>query len=152
MHEVLTDVIRHLSDTSFPAREAFFAYLGTLVRHRLLDAVRFHEAARRDSRKQVSDPTAGLAAVAEDQGEATPTLAASLAERAGLLRDAMQEIPERWRRLLEMRLQEDMTFPEIAKALGYASEETARQALVEAQARLLVKLRARGLGQTLAGG
>ena len=32
-------------------------------------------------------------------------LAASLSERAGLLREAMAELPERWRRLLELRLQ-----------------------------------------------
>lgn len=148
VHEVLADVVRTLADTSFPAREAFFAYLGTIVRHRLLDAVRFHEAARRDGRRQVAEPTAGMAGLDADAREATPTLAASLSERAGLLHEAMAELPERWRRLLELRLQEDLTFPQIAAALGYASEETARQALVEAQARLLVKLRARGLGRT----
>jgi len=149
VHEVLVDVIRHLTDTSFPAREAFYAYLGTLVRHRLIDAVRFHEAARRDERKQVAEPTGGMAGLDADSREQTPTLAASLAERAGLLREAMAEMPERWRRLLELRLQEEMTFPQISAALGYASEETARQSLVEAQARLLVKLRSRGFGKTV---
>jgi RNA polymerase sigma factor (sigma-70 family) len=152
VQEVLAAVVRDLRDASFPGKEAFFAYLGTLVRHRLLDAVRFHEAARRDGRKQVAEPTAGMAAVEADAREATPTLAASLSERAALLREAMAELPERWRRLLELRLQEEQTFPQIAAALGYASEETARQALVEAQARLAVKLRARGLGKTLGTG
>ncbi|MFN9948888.1 MAG: hypothetical protein ACK56S_18790 [Planctomycetota bacterium] len=50
-----------------------------------------------------------------------------------------------------MRLLEEATFPVIAEALGYASEETARQACHAAQARLLVKLRARGFGGTVAG-
>ncbi|MFN9845043.1 MAG: RNA polymerase sigma factor [Planctomycetota bacterium] len=151
VHEVLAAVIRDLADTSFVGPEPFYAYLGTLVRHRLLDAVRFHEAARRDGRKQVVEPTQGLAAVAADRREATPTLAASLGERAGLVRDALAELPERQRRLLEMRLLEEATFPVIAEALGYASEETARQACHAAQARLLVKLRARGFGGTVAG-
>ena len=149
VHEVLAAVVKDLQDTSFAGPEKFFAYLGTLVRHRLLDAVRFHEAARRDSRKQLAEPTAGLAAVAADGREATPTMAASLGERASLVRAALQELPERQRRMLELRLLEDATFPQIREALGYASDETARQACQDAQARLLVKLRVRGLGKTI---
>jgi len=149
VHEVLAAVVRDLADTSFVGPEPFYAYLGTLVRHRLLDAVRFHEAARRDGRKQVVEPTAGLAAVAADNREATPTLAASLGERAALVREALAELPERQRRLLEMRLLEAATFPVIAEALGYSSEETARQACAAAQARMLVKLRSRGFGGTM---
>jgi len=152
VHEVLAAVVQDLADTSFVGPEPFYAYLGTLVRHRLLDAVRFHEAARRDGRKQAIEPTQGLAAVAADEREATPTLAASLGERAALVRDALAELPERQRLLLEMRLLEDATFPVIAEALGYASEETARQACHAAQARLLVKLRTRGFGGTLSAG
>lgn len=147
VHEVLAAVVKDLQDTSFPDSERFFAYLGTLVRHRLLDAVRFHEAARRDNRKQLAEPTAGLEHVAKDGREDTPTMAASLGERAGLVRDALQELPERHRRLLELRLLEDATFPQIREALGYASDETARQAFQDAQARLLVKLRVRGFGK-----
>ena len=149
VHEVLTAVVKDLQDTSFAGPERFFAYLGTLVRHRLLDAVRFHEAARRDQRKQVAEPTAGLSGVAPDAREVTPTMAASIGERAGLVRDALQELPERHRRLLELRLLEDATFPQIRDALGYASDETARQAFQDAQARLLVKLRVRGFGKTM---
>ena len=148
VHEVLIAVVRDLADTSFAGPEPFFAYLGTLVRHRLLDAVRCHEAARRDGRKQVGDDTCGLAAVATDRREATPTLAASLGERAALVREALAELPERQRRVLELRLLEDATFPVIREQLGYASDETARQACHDAQARLLVKLRVRGLGKT----
>jgi RNA polymerase sigma factor (sigma-70 family) len=151
VHEVLAAVVTELADTQFAGPGPFCAYLGTLVRHRLLDAVRFHEAARRDGRKQVGEPTAGLAAVAADRREVTPTLAASLGERAGLVRDALSELPERQRRLLELRLLEDATYPQIAAALGYASDETARQACLDAQAKLLVKLRVRGLGKTLGG-
>ncbi|MFK7742234.1 MAG: RNA polymerase sigma factor [Planctomycetota bacterium] len=151
VHEVLAAVVRDLTDTSFAGPEKFYAYLGTLVRHRLLDAVRFHEAARRDDRKKVAEPTSGISAVAAapDGREETPTMAASLGERAGLVRDALQELPERQRRMLELRLLEDKTFPQIRDALGYSSDETARQAFQDAQARLLVKLRVRGFGKTL---
>ena len=151
VHEVLAAVVKDLSDTQFEGCEPFYAYLGTLVRHRLFDAVRFHEAARRDGRKQVAEPTAGLGEVAADGRELTPTLAASLGERAGLVREALAELPERQRRVLELRLLEGATFPVIREALGYASDETARQACHDAQARLLVKLRMRGFGKTVGG-
>lgn len=151
VHEVLAAVVEDLSDTSFAGPEPFFAYLGTLVRHRLLDAVRFHEATRRDGRKQVGEPESGMAGIVADRREATPTLAASLGERAGLVRDALAELPERQRRLLELRLLEEQTFPVIKEALGYASDETARQAFHDAQAKLLVKLRIKGFGRTAAG-
>lgn len=150
VHEVLAAVVRELADTRFDGVAPFCAYLGTLVRHRLLDAVRFHEAARRDGRKQVGEPTGGLGVLAADNREATPTFAASLGERAALVRAALGELPERQRRLLELRLLEDETFPRIREALGYASDETARQAFLDAQAKLLVKLRVRGLGKTAA--
>jgi len=150
VHEVLVGVVQDLADTQFAGKEPFFAYLGTLVQHRLLDAVRYHEAARRDGRKQAPEPTVGLSALVADGREATPTLAASLAERAALVREALAELPERQRRLLELRLLDGESYPRIRDALGYASDETARQACVEAQARLLVKLRARGFGRTQA--
>jgi len=148
VHEVLAAVVRDLADTQFEGAAPFCAYLGTLVRHRLLDAVRFHEAARRDGRRQIAEPTNGIAGVAPDRREATPSFAASLGERAGLVRDALGELPERQRRLLELRLVEDATFGQIGQALGYSSEETARQAFHDAQAKLLVKLRVRGFGKT----
>lgn len=149
VHEVLIAVVRDLRDTDFAGASQFFAYLGTLVRHRLLDAVRFHEAARRDGKKQVAEGTQALAGAAGR--DPTPTLAASLGERAGLVRDALAELPERQRRVLELRLLDDATFPQIRQALGYASDETARQAFHDAQARLLVKLRTRGFGRTAHG-
>jgi len=148
VHEVLGNVVRELQDTSFEAPEKFYAYLGTLVRHRLLDAVRFHEAARRDVRKQAHEPTVGMAAVAHDGREATPTLAASLGERAGIVREVLEGFPERQRRLLELRLLEDTSWPEVAEQLGYASDDTARQAFRSAQVQLLVKLRVRGIGKS----
>lgn len=146
VHDVLIAVVDDLADSHFEDAARFCAYLGTLVRHRLLDAVRFHEAARRDVRRQAAEPTEGVARVVADRREATPSLGASLVERATLVRSALAELPERQRRLLELRLMEGATFAQLGNALGYASEETARQAFHDAQARLAVKLRVRGLG------
>lgn len=142
VHEVLAAVVRDLGDTAFDSPQAFHRYLATLVRHRLLDAVRFHEAGKRDARRQIANPTTGAEPVGHDT---TPTLAAALSERAQVVRTALEGLPERHRRLLELRLIEGQTFGELAEALGYSSQETARQAFWAAQAKLLVRLRAQGL-------
>ena len=148
VHDVLAAVVNDLEDTKFEAAEKFYAYLGTLVRHRLLDAVRFHEAGRRDQRRNVANRTEGVGVNQSDGRENTPTMAAALGEQARLVRGALEDMPERQRRLLEMRLMEGATFSELRSALGYSSDETARQAFHAAQARLLVKLRSLGLSQT----
>lgn len=145
VQDVLVSVCRDLEETSFATPEAFHAYLGTLVHHRLLDAVRFHEAGLRDVRRQVNQPTAGATAFGAPSRDATPSLAAQLNEQATLVRQAIDELPERQRRLVELRLLEEQPFAQVAEALGYASAESARQSFLDAQARLLVKLRGRGL-------
>jgi hypothetical protein len=57
----------------------------------------------------------------------------------------MDSFQPRHRALLEMRIVDEEPFPAIATKLGYASAETARQAFWDAQAKLLVRLRARGI-------
>ncbi len=80
-----------------------------------------------------------------EREEMTPELAASLAERATVLRDVMQAFPPRHRALLELRMMDDTPFPQIATELGYSSAETARQAFLDAKAKLLVRLRTAGI-------
>jgi RNA polymerase sigma factor (sigma-70 family) len=146
VHDVLTDVVRRLDATDFPHRDAFAAYLATVVRHHLLDVVRFHEADRRDARRNREGPADATAVAERTPGaEPSPALTAALREQAGIVRAAMEELGERARGLLELRMVEQLSFPELARQLGYASEDTARQAFVDAQARLLLKLRSRGV-------
>jgi RNA polymerase sigma factor (sigma-70 family) len=149
VHEVLVAVIAGLEDTSFDNPEMFYGYLSTVVRHRILDAVRFHEASRRDSRKSIASETAGISNIASPSQDVTPTLAASIGERASLVREALDALTERHRIMLEMRLMQDATFPQIKDALGYSSDETARQAFHAAQAKFLVKLRSLGIHKTV---
>lgn len=149
VHEVLVTVLRGLEDTSFESEDKFHGYLSTIVRHRLLDAVRFHEASRRDHRKSVSGTVAGIDNLTSPSHDQTPTLAASLGERASLVREALSVLPERNRVMLEMRLMQEATFPQIKEALGYSSDETARQAFHAAQAKFLVKLRSLGISRTV---
>jgi RNA polymerase sigma factor (sigma-70 family) len=144
VQEVLSDAIGSLQAHEFESEEMLVRYLSTVVRNRLLDAVRFHEADRRDVRRVVSPEAVVEPAAATGHGTA-PILAASLAEQAAVLREVLATFTQRHQSLLEMRLMDEATFGVIASELGYASAETARQAFQEAQAKLLVRLRARGL-------
>jgi DNA-directed RNA polymerase specialized sigma24 family protein len=47
VQDILIATVRALETADFPSEEALAAYLATMVRHRLLDAVKHHEAARR---------------------------------------------------------------------------------------------------------
>ena len=142
VQDVLTDVMRGLQDTAFPAEGAFVRYLATIVRNRLVSAVRFHEAGLRDVRRQVDVPEG---AVDRPTPTAAPDLAASLAERAVVLREVLESFPQRQRTLLELRLVEGASFPDIAGELGFASAETVRQSFCRVEAKLVMRLRARGI-------
>lgn len=143
VQDVLLEALGELGGCEFADERALLAYLSTVVRHRLLDAVRYHEAERRDARRQV-DPATGVLEHGPAR-ETPPPLAAMLGEQVRVLQEVLGQFPERHRLLLQMRLSEEATYPEIAAKLGYASAETARQAFCEAQAKLLVRLRARGV-------
>ncbi len=152
VQDVLVAVVSALETGDFPSEDAFTAYLATMVKNRLLDAVRHHEADKRDARRLVRDAEGEVAAAQPDARAKPPAFAAQLAEQAALLHEILDAFEPRRRTLLTMRLVDETTYPEIAHQLGYASAETARQAFVEAQALLLVKLRARGVrppGETL---
>ncbi|MEM7202540.1 MAG: sigma-70 family RNA polymerase sigma factor [Planctomycetota bacterium] len=143
VQEVLTDAVRGLRDCEFPGEGAFVRYLATVVRNHLISAVRFHEAGRRDRRRQV--PNAEGAPEPGGSTRSTPELAASLAERAMVLREVLDSLPQRHRALVELRLMDGAAFPKIASELGYSSAETARQAFCDVQAKMVLRLRARGV-------
>ncbi len=152
VQEVLAAVVDALETGEFPDEDAFASYLATMVKHRLLDAVRHHEAQKRDVRREARETDPEVLQAQPDPDARTPALAAQLSEQAAMLNAVLDAFEPRRKALLSMRLIDEETFPAIAHKLGYASAETARQAFVESQARLLVKLRAAGLrppGETL---
>ncbi|MEM7200605.1 MAG: sigma-70 family RNA polymerase sigma factor [Planctomycetota bacterium] len=149
VQEVFCGVVRSLQDATFDDEDAFVSYLATLVRNRITDELRFHEAARRDARR--SDTAGSLPGEKwTDPQAATPAGAASTAEQIQLVREAIDGFPERERKVLELRLIHGETFGRIAADTGYASKKTARQAFLRCHARLLVHLQRRGVGRGVA--
>ena len=148
MQEVFLSVVDHqLEGFVGTSEEDFVQYLNAIIKHRLIDAVRYHEASRRDARRQLDQPTTeerpSVQPAAED---ATPSLAASLGEQLSAYEGVLASLSEKERQLVRRRMEEEEPFADIAEALDIGSADAARQAFRSAKARLLVRLRARGLG------
>jgi RNA polymerase sigma factor (sigma-70 family) len=150
VQEVFLGVVHHQLDGFVGTdEEAFVQYLTAIVKHRLVDAMRYHEASRRDVRRRVEqstqDTTRAGAMSDAAAGDATPSIAASIGEQLGVYNEVMDEMPQKQRRLLELRMEKEESFATIADVLGIASADAARQSFRLAKAKLLVRLRARGL-------
>lgn len=130
--EVLTD----LDAFQGTSESAFVGYLAAVVQHRLVDALRFHEASRRDARRSVR---IGQGFDAEG-GETDPADAALDGERVERLRAALGRFAAREQHLLRARMEGLASFRELAEQLGYGSESAARRAFFDAQARLALWL------------
>ncbi len=137
VQEVFRSVLGELTSFDGDSEGAFAGYLSKIVKNRILDTIRFHEASRRDGRKhsrlmqelEVGSPAAG------------PATQAVAAEEMQAYSDALDSFPERERRLLVARFEGEATFTELAEELGFSSEAAARRAFYTSQAQLLMHLR-----------
>ncbi|MEM8710313.1 MAG: sigma-70 family RNA polymerase sigma factor [Planctomycetota bacterium] len=139
VQEVFRSVLGDLESFGGSTERAFTGYLTMVVRNRIIDAIRFHEAERRDGRR-------GALPIAEEEHEGasdSPANAAANAEELDRFHEALKTFPEREQLLLRARFEETASFAELTEQLGYPSESTARRAYFAAQARLAVQLRDR---------
>ncbi|MBI5850574.1 MAG: sigma-70 family RNA polymerase sigma factor [Planctomycetes bacterium] len=118
VQDVLCAVVSALGSGDFGDEDAFAGYLATMARNRLLDAVRHHEAQKRDARREVRNVDPELVRARSDQDLPTPALAAQLAEQAGLVNEVLDALDPRRRALITLRLVDEKTYPVIAQELG----------------------------------
>lgn len=136
-HRVLVELHTFQADSE----RALLAWLSVAVRNRLFDVFRFHEAVRRDCRREIG--WEGDAEVTEPSpGPATQALNEDL---AAAYQRVAATLPARERELLRLRVEGAETFERVAIELGYPSADAARKALYVAQARLLARLRSANL-------
>lgn len=134
VHEVFLGVVRDHEAFRGASEQAFVAYLARLVRNRLIDMVRHHEAGRRDQRRTESASNEALDA------ELSPGSKLSRREDVDVLNGILAKMPERDRALLRGRLEDGESFVTLARSLGYASPDSARKAFAAVQAKVLAKL------------
>lgn len=138
VHEVFESVIRDLNGFRGTSEDAFQGYLAVVIRNRILDSVRFHEAARRDGRRSVDpddclEPSMGTAH--------DPAVAAAHSEEAERLQLGLADLDDRERHLVRARMEDVASFAELTEQLGYGSESATRRAYYSILARLSVRLR-----------
>lgn len=139
VQDVFCRIVRETPDFDGTHERSLASFLATLVKNRLIDAVRFHEAMRRDSRRMADSDVENEAGESEE-----PSAIAERAEQIRVLTAAIDALSAREQQLLRARMYESTTFKDLADQLGYPSEDAARKAFHKAQARLLVRLRGAG--------
>lgn len=142
VQEVFMEVLRGLDRWEGEREEAFVSLLATLVEHRLVDQVRRSQAARRDVRRHgdVGPTTAGVHA-----DQSGPATLAGNEEQLAIYREVIATFPDRDRALLTMRLEDGLEFQELADRLAWKTPDAARKAFHLVQAKLLLRLRQRGI-------
>ena len=118
-----TDEVRHLADTM--ARNLSIDLLRHRRRQPLLRL--FH---RHDSDEE------GTSCFPDVPDSSTPQQHIEDKEAGNIFQRAMNQLPYKWRRIVEMREREDMSFAEISRVLG-ASESSCRGMMSKARQRLL---------------
>jgi RNA polymerase sigma factor (sigma-70 family) len=137
VQDVFEGVLRDLGTFLGESEEAFTGYLLVVVRNRIVDAVRFHEAAQRDGRRMhaLGDDYDG------ESRERDPASSVMASEGLDRLHAALAGFDAREQHLLRARLDGLASFKELAAQLGYGSDSAARRAYYDAQARLALRLK-----------
>ena len=139
VHDVFHSVIRDLGSFGGRTEDAFLGHVTMVVRNRVIDSIRFHEAACRDGRRAYSMPD-GMDQ-ADDGAAVDPAQVAVRLEALQRVEQSLAELDERERLLVRARFEGLASFEVLAEQLGYGSESTARRAFFDAQARLALRLK-----------
>ncbi|MCP3917204.1 MAG: sigma-70 family RNA polymerase sigma factor [bacterium] len=147
VQDVFKSVLGDLDAFKGENEHAFVGYLAMVIRNRLLDAIRFHEAARRD-RRRIGASTED---VEVEHDTRTPSARAASAEQVALFCGVVASFSPREQLLLRERIENDAPYAELAERFGYPSADAARKAFYTAQARLVTRLRNAGMRSPEAG-
>ncbi len=143
VQDVFRSLLRDLRAFRGSTEEAFCGYLAMVVKNRLVDAIRFHQADQRDGRRTADG---ALESERPAQGQSPGTELAWI-ERIRAFQEALERFDEREQLLLRGRLEHDASFQDLAEQLGYSSRSAAQRVFYRAQAELTIFLRKKGGGE-----
>lgn len=130
-------------ETNSPAQ--LVTYLTKAVETQIVDMTRFHQAARRDRRRNHSPTESGERLAEVETSQSTPLELAWGNEQRAIYVDVLAGFTARDRDLLSLRIEQRHSFEHLANRLGFNTVDAARKAFHSAKARLLVRLGARGM-------
>jgi RNA polymerase sigma factor (sigma-70 family) len=136
VQEVFRSLLGNLDRFEGNTESAFCGYLAMIIRNRLIDAIRFHEAAQRDGRRS-SDCELALE---PDPVRTGPVADIADADLAAHMRSIIETLPERDGLVLRARIEQGTQFAVLAERLGYSSKWAARRAFYAAQSKVLIQL------------
>jgi RNA polymerase sigma factor (sigma-70 family) len=145
VQEAFVAALRELPRFRGSAESELVAWLAALVHNRVVDAIRYHLAQRRDRRRHTGDADGALAA----SREPTPSQAMAAGERATRQARLLANLSDHERDLLQARLVDELPWEAIANALGFPSADAARFAFRRLQARLMLQLARAGLASSM---
>lgn len=126
----------------FRGEERFRAWLFTSALNKIREKHRFHNYAKRNVHREVSD--GGQRALLEAVSFLTPSVDAICKETALALQSSLDALTDEHREVITMARVVNLPHAVIAEAMG-RSEEAVRQLLVRALVNLSQELRARGV-------
>jgi RNA polymerase sigma factor (sigma-70 family) len=131
VQELFVDLVRDFERFEIRDDEAFLRWATGIARNNIRDLVRRHRV-RRMERLATSlvQPAAGAGA------EPTPLDVLDRDEQIGELHEALGRLPEDYRRVIELRDLEELSYAQIAKEMGRPSEAAAQMLHARALARL----------------
>ncbi len=141
VQESCRSVLRDMSRFEGETEGQFVAYLTAVVRNRLRDLVRFHEAVRRDRRRDEHRTNACEPADPTQE----PLEQLTQEEESHLFYSVLADLPGRERSLILGRFEDRSGYAALARDLGFPSEDAARKAYYRAYARLTTRLARRGI-------
>ena len=124
--------LRQLHRLEFRNDEAFLAYLRKSIRHRIVDEI------RKARRRPVLVPTGRLESVSLGVSPLERVIARSQAQR---YRDLLARLRDRDRQLIVLRVEQGLSYADIAAHLGMRTESAARMAIKRAILRLEAKMK-----------
>jgi RNA polymerase sigma factor (sigma-70 family) len=142
VQDVLVEVFKGLDRWEGDTEERFVGLLATLVEYRLIELLRGARALQRDERRH-SGTGAETAGVTDLQR--SPATIAMTHEQLAVYHEVLATFADRERVLLVRRLEDGEEFAQLAADLAYPSADAARKAFHGVHAKLLLRLRGRGL-------
>ncbi|MBI5853195.1 MAG: sigma-70 family RNA polymerase sigma factor [Planctomycetes bacterium] len=133
VQDLALGLLRDLSAFRGSTVASLTAWLATQVEHRIVERLRYFGRDKRDQRRTLASESTVMS-IADTA--ASPDADAERLETFALVRSVLDELPADERALLELGLDADLSWDEVAARLGLATAEAARQRHKRARARV----------------